>query len=63
MLGNVCWSSDSGCTMMLDLSEGGWAGDRFDVVPLNSVDDGGEEWEDVTEDQVKLTRFALRKLS
>ncbi|KAK0184353.1 hypothetical protein F5146DRAFT_1006623 [Armillaria mellea] len=58
LLTNVCWSTGSDCTMMLDLSHGGWAGDRFDVVPLGSVEDN-EEWEDVTEDQVKLTRFAL----
>ncbi|KAK0501919.1 hypothetical protein EDD18DRAFT_1138598, partial [Armillaria luteobubalina] len=61
MLTNVCWSTDSDCTMMVDLSQGGWAGDRFDVVPLSFVEDGGEEWEDVTEDQIKLTRFALRE--
>ncbi|PBK68027.1 hypothetical protein ARMSODRAFT_958548 [Armillaria solidipes] len=56
---NICWSANSSCNMMLDLSQGGWAGDRFDVVPLSSVEDDEEEWEDVTEDQVKLTRFAL----
>ncbi|KAK0184341.1 hypothetical protein F5146DRAFT_1075276 [Armillaria mellea] len=58
LLTNVYWSTDSDCTMMLDLSHGGWAGDRFDVMPLGSVEDN-EEWEDVTEDQLKLTRFAL----
>ncbi|KAK0214386.1 hypothetical protein IW262DRAFT_1405821 [Armillaria fumosa] len=63
MLTNVCWSTDSDCTMIVDLSQGGWAGDRFDVVPLSSVEDSGEEWEDVTEDQIKLTRFALRETS
>ncbi len=56
---NICWSDSSSCAMLLDLSQGGWAGDRFDVVPLSSVEDDEEEWEDVTEDQVKLTRFAL----
>ncbi|KAK0200167.1 hypothetical protein DFS33DRAFT_1359343 [Desarmillaria ectypa] len=56
---NICWSDDPSCSMPLDLSRGGWAGDRFDVVPLSSVENNDEEWEDVTEDQVKLTRFAL----
>ncbi|PBK68030.1 hypothetical protein ARMSODRAFT_292383 [Armillaria solidipes] len=60
LLTNICWSADSSCAMMVDLSQGGWAGDRFDVVPLSSVEVDEEEWEDVTEDQVKLTRFALR---
>ncbi|KAK0200168.1 hypothetical protein DFS33DRAFT_1359345 [Desarmillaria ectypa] len=59
LLTNICWSDDCSCSMMLDLSRGGWAGDRFDVVPLSSVENDDEEWEDVTEDQVKLTRFAL----
>ncbi|KAK0437358.1 hypothetical protein EV421DRAFT_1907382 [Armillaria borealis] len=59
LLTNICWSADSSCAMMVDLSLGGWAGDRFDVVPLSSVKVDEEEWEDVTEDQVKLTRFAL----
>ncbi|KAK0437361.1 hypothetical protein EV421DRAFT_1828658 [Armillaria borealis] len=59
LLTNICWSADSSCAMIVDLSQGGWAGDRFDVVPLIDVEDDGEEWEDVTEDQVKLTRFAL----
>ncbi|KAK0484289.1 hypothetical protein EDD18DRAFT_706952 [Armillaria luteobubalina] len=58
LLTNICWSDDSSCAMGLDLSRGGWAGDRFDVVPLSSVEED-EEWEDVTEDQVKLTRLAL----
>ncbi|KAK0476351.1 hypothetical protein IW261DRAFT_419701 [Armillaria novae-zelandiae] len=62
MLTNVCWSTDSDCTMMLDLTQGGWAGDRFDVVPLSLVEDDEEDWEDVTEDQVKLTRFALQEM-
>ncbi|SJL16492.1 uncharacterized protein ARMOST_20018 [Armillaria ostoyae] len=59
LLTNICWSTNSDCTMMVDLSQGGWAGDRFDVMSLSSVEDDEEEWEDVTEDQVKLTRFAL----
>ncbi|KAK0441244.1 uncharacterized protein EV420DRAFT_1122655 [Desarmillaria tabescens] len=57
LLTDICWSEDSSCAMMLDLSRGGWAG----VVPLSSVEDEEEEWEDVTGDQVKLTRFALRR--
>ncbi|KAK0441245.1 uncharacterized protein EV420DRAFT_1769065 [Desarmillaria tabescens] len=61
LLTNICWSDDSSCSMMLDLTRGAWAGDRFDVVPLSSVEDEKEEWEDVTEDQVKLTRFALSR--
>ncbi len=60
LLTNICWSDSSSCAMMVDLSQGGWAGDRFDVVPLSSVEDDEEEWEDVTEDQVRLIRFALR---
>ncbi|KAK0476333.1 hypothetical protein IW261DRAFT_1490744 [Armillaria novae-zelandiae] len=60
LLMNICWSDDSSCSMCVDLSQGGWAGDRFDVVPLSSVEDNEEEWEDVTEDQVKLTRPALQ---
>ncbi|PBK94369.1 hypothetical protein ARMGADRAFT_1011915 [Armillaria gallica] len=61
LLTNICWSADSSCAMMVDLTQGGWTGDRFDVVPLSSVEDDEEEWEDVTEDQVKLTRFALSR--
>ncbi|KAK0476330.1 hypothetical protein IW261DRAFT_1490736 [Armillaria novae-zelandiae] len=58
--GDIGNSDDSSCSMCVDLSQGGWAGDRFDVVPLSSVEDNEEEWEDVTEDQVKLTRLALQ---
>ncbi|KAK0476353.1 hypothetical protein IW261DRAFT_1490819 [Armillaria novae-zelandiae] len=48
LLMNICWSDDSSCSMM------------FDVVPLSLVEDDEEKWEDVTEDQVKLTRPALQ---
>ncbi|KAK0184332.1 hypothetical protein F5146DRAFT_988094 [Armillaria mellea] len=58
LLTNISWSDVPSCAMGLDLSRGAWAGDRVDVVPLNVVETN-EEWEDVTEDQIKLTRFAL----
>ncbi|KAK0441231.1 uncharacterized protein EV420DRAFT_1580416 [Desarmillaria tabescens] len=58
LLANISWSNDSSCAMRVDLSRGAWAGDRLDVVPLWAVENN-EEWEDVTEDQVKLTRFAI----
>ncbi|KAK0441269.1 uncharacterized protein EV420DRAFT_1730367 [Desarmillaria tabescens] len=53
----ICWSAGS-CEMEVDITRGAWAGDRLDVVPF-SVVENNEEREDVTEDQVKLTRFAL----
>ncbi|KAK0200186.1 hypothetical protein DFS33DRAFT_1359479 [Desarmillaria ectypa] len=60
LLANICWSADWSSVMGLDLTRGGWAGDRLDVVPQSAVENK-EEWEDVTEDQVKLTRFALSR--
>ncbi|SJL16509.1 uncharacterized protein ARMOST_20035 [Armillaria ostoyae] len=60
LLTNISWSDDPSCAMRLDLSRGAWAGDRLDVVPLNVVETN-EEWEDVTEDQIKLTMFALSR--
>ncbi|KAK0220857.1 hypothetical protein EDD85DRAFT_1028711 [Armillaria nabsnona] len=60
LLTNISWSDVPSCAMEVDLSRGAWAGDRLDVVPLNVVETN-EEWEDVTEDQVKLTKFALSR--
>ncbi|KAK0215216.1 hypothetical protein EDD85DRAFT_871692, partial [Armillaria nabsnona] len=58
LLANICYTADLSCVMRPDISSGAWAGDRHDVVRLSDVEDD-EEWDDVTEDQVKLTRFAL----
>ncbi|KAK0441247.1 uncharacterized protein EV420DRAFT_1122697 [Desarmillaria tabescens] len=54
LLMNICWSDDPSSAMPVDPSGGGWAGDRFDVVPLSSVENDEEDWEDVTEDQANL---------
>ncbi len=59
LLANIYWSGDSSCGMAVDVTRGAWTGDRLDVVPLSVVENDQEEWEDVTEDQVKFTRFAL----
>ncbi len=59
LLANICWSDDSSCELAVDVTRGAWAADRLDVVPLSVVENDEEEWEDVTEDQVKFTRFAL----
>ncbi|KAK0437369.1 hypothetical protein EV421DRAFT_1686407, partial [Armillaria borealis] len=50
LLANICWSDDSSCAMAVDMTRSAWAGDRLDVVPLSVVENGEEEWEDVTED-------------
>lgn len=60
LLANICWSDDSSCALDVDLTRGAWAGDRLDVRLLSSVENQ-EEWEDVTEEQVKFTRFALSR--
>ncbi|PBK67960.1 hypothetical protein ARMSODRAFT_1044057 [Armillaria solidipes] len=61
LLVNICWSESGSCTLNVDITKGAWVGcDRLDVKLLCSVEDK-EEWEDVTEEQVKFTRFALSR--
>ncbi|KAK0484298.1 hypothetical protein EDD18DRAFT_1196941 [Armillaria luteobubalina] len=59
LLANICWSDSSSCEMAVDVRRGAWVGDRLDVVPLSVVKNDEDNWEDVTEDQVKFTRFVL----
>ncbi|KAF8989233.1 hypothetical protein BDQ17DRAFT_478574 [Cyathus striatus] len=58
LFARICWSSDPSTNMahypkdVPEITRGLWAGDRFDIVPLQEVDavleiDG---WEDVTEE-------------
>ncbi|KAK0214419.1 hypothetical protein IW262DRAFT_1405977 [Armillaria fumosa] len=60
LLANICWSDDRSCAMNIDITRGAWAGDRLDLKLLCTVENE-EEWEDVTEDQVKFTRFVLKR--
>ncbi|TFK63695.1 hypothetical protein BDN72DRAFT_847325, partial [Pluteus cervinus] len=54
LLTNICWSSDGDSTLEYDITGGKWAGDRFDVNVVESVQadagDGEEnQWKDVTQ--------------
>ncbi|PBK94502.1 hypothetical protein ARMGADRAFT_1062620 [Armillaria gallica] len=53
LLANICWSESGSCALNVDITRGAWAGDRLDVKLLRSVEDK-DEWEDVTEEQVKI---------
>ncbi|KAK7436707.1 hypothetical protein VKT23_018961 [Stygiomarasmius scandens] len=59
----ICWSADTGISMAYEprwpgdpcLTQGRWAGDRFDVVK-SDFKRNGETWKDVTEDAINELR-------
>lgn len=56
---HICWSTDGSCAMHDDLSEGltqgAWAGDRFEIVTLDKMQQD-VEWKDVTEETMAWLR-------
>ncbi|CAG8154115.1 unnamed protein product [Penicillium nalgiovense] len=48
----ICWSSDSSTSIAGGgyLADGVWAGHKFDIVDVDSLEDMDGQWEDVTED-------------
>ncbi|TFK61690.1 hypothetical protein BDN72DRAFT_849463 [Pluteus cervinus] len=60
LLTNICWSSHGDCTLEYDITGGKWAGDRFDVNVIESVQgamenegEGENQWKDVTQQVIK----------
>ncbi|TFK61457.1 hypothetical protein BDN72DRAFT_849640 [Pluteus cervinus] len=60
LLTNICWSSDGDSTLEYDITGGKWAGDRFDVNVIESVQretenegEGENQWKDVTQQVIK----------
>ncbi|KZN87818.1 hypothetical protein EN45_063790 [Penicillium chrysogenum] len=52
VLMRICWSSDSSTSIAGGgyLADGVWAGHKFDIVDVDSLEDMDGQWEDVTED-------------
>ncbi|KAJ5244545.1 hypothetical protein N7489_004641 [Penicillium chrysogenum] len=52
VLMRICWSSDSSTSIAGGgyLAEGVWAGHKFDIVVVDTLEDMDGQWEDVTED-------------
>ena len=52
VLMRICWSSDSSTSIAGGgyLAEGVWAGHKFDIVDVDTLEDMDGQWEDVTED-------------
>ena len=46
----ICWSSDSSTSIAGGgyLADGVWAGHKFDIVDVDSLEDMDGQWEDVT---------------
>jgi hypothetical protein len=52
VLMRICWSSDSSTSIAGGgyLADGVWAGHKFDIVDVDTLDYMDGQWEDVTED-------------
>jgi hypothetical protein len=61
VLSRICWSSDSSGSKHLcrGITRGVWAGDRFDIQPIDTVEDG-DDWKDVTDQVAEDVRLNYR---
>ncbi|KAI0029786.1 hypothetical protein K488DRAFT_55625 [Vararia minispora EC-137] len=49
---NICWSNDRSTSMSVDLTDGPWAGDCFDIVSMDELETDEEfsQWGDASKD-------------
>jgi len=64
VISNICWSADPSSSMRSggDITQGRWAGHRFDITTLDMVENDEElEWMDASDDIVDSLRFVLER--